>query len=134
MVTFTLSQSEWEFAKSRAIRAMCASVVYVPTCQTHANLSFLRANVPINVPTCQRCADYSTWRTNVPKAYQFFNYFSKELSNFWIFQLCSIFANFKNIWAILQNLSWKTKNLNFDICKISLRKNLGRRFQCSTCD
>ena len=36
-----------EPAKSRAINAMRASVVYVPT--------------------CQRCATYSTWRTNVLK-------------------------------------------------------------------
>ena len=39
-------------------------------------------------------------------------------------QLCSRFANFKNIWAILENLSRETKNLNFGICKLSLRKNL----------
>ena len=48
MVAFTLSQSVWEFAKSCAIRAMRASVVYVPTCKTRANFSFLRANgVPV---------------------------------------------------------------------------------------
>ena len=58
------------------------------------------------------------------KAQQFFNYFSKEFFDFWIFQLCSIFANFKNLWAILENLSCKTKNLNFVIRKISLTKNL----------
>ena len=33
-------------------------------------------------------------------------------------------ASFKNIWVILENLSRETKNFNFDICKISLRKNL----------
>ena len=42
MVTFTLSQSIYEFAKSHAMRAMCASVVYVSICQS-ANK---RANVP----------------------------------------------------------------------------------------
>ena len=42
-----------EFAKSRTIRDMRASVVYVPKCP-RANFSFLRANVPINVPrVCQ---------------------------------------------------------------------------------
>ena len=30
MVTFALSQSVWEFAKLRAIRARRASVVYMP--------------------------------------------------------------------------------------------------------
>ena len=58
------------------------------------------------------------------KAQQFFNYFSKEFFDFWIFQLCSIFANFKNLWAILENLSCEKKNLNFVIRKISLTKNL----------
>ena len=55
------------------------------------------------------------------KAYQFFNYFSNKFFNFSIFQSCSPFANFKNIWAILENLSRETENFNFDICKISLR-------------
>ena len=138
MVPFTLSQSIYEFAKSHAIRAMCASVVYVRMCQSAKRVptsNFLRANVPINVLTLQRCASYSTWCAKIPKAnqffnfvcqkaYQFFNYFSKEFFKFWVFQLCSTFANFKNIWAILENLSSETKNLNFNICKISLRKNL----------
>ena len=65
---------------------------YVPTCQR-------RAIFQICVPTCQ-------------KACQFFNYFSKEK----IFQLWLTFANFKNIWVILENSSRETKNLNFDIC------------------
>ena len=38
-----------EFAKSRATRA---SVVSLPTCQKRANISFLRANVPLP-KTCQ---------------------------------------------------------------------------------
>ena len=105
-----------------------------PTCQhpKHMPTSHI---VPINVSMCQRCAKYSTWYVSVAKAcqsfnficqkaYQFFNYFSKEFFNFWIFQSCSPFANVKNIWAILENLSHQTKNLNFVICKISLRKNL----------
>ena len=57
-----------KFAKSRAMcamRAMGASVVYVPTCQKRVNISFLRANLPINVPTCQK-------RANMPKKCQFF--------------------------------------------------------------
>ena len=66
--------------------------IYVPTCQR-------RAIFQICVPTCQ-------------KAWQFFNYFSKEK----IFQLWLTFANFKNISVILENLSRETKNLNFDIC------------------
>ena len=113
----------------------CASMVYVPTCKTRTNFSFVRVNMLINVPSCQKCAKYSIWRVSLPKGcqffkfacqktFQFFNYFSKEFFSFSIFQLCSTFANFKNIWAILENLSRETKNLNFGICKISLSKNL----------
>ena len=124
MVTSTLSKSVWEFAKSRA---------YVPCMPAWSTCP--RDNVQnacqLLIITCQR----ANKRANVPKAcqsfnfvfqktYQFFNYFLKEFFNFWIFQSCSPFANFKNIWAILENLSRETKNLNFDICKISLRKNL----------
>ena len=85
--------------------------------------------------TCQRCANFKTCRVNVrkacqvfnfacQKAYQFFNYFSDEFLNFWIYQSWSLFANLKNIWPILEKLSRQTKKLNFDICKISWRKNL----------
>ena len=92
-------------------------------------------NIPINVLACQRCANYSPWHAQHAvgahifnftwqKVYQFFNYFWKEFLNFWIFQLCSIFANFKNTWAIIEKLSRETKNSNFGISKILLRKNL----------
>ena len=79
----------------------------------------LRAkNVPkfhFYVPTCQRAKEVAIFQIDVPtcqKACQFFNYFSKEKN----FQLQLTFANFKNIWATLENLSRETKNLNFDIC------------------
>ena len=49
---------------------------------------------------------------------------AKRGANFWIFQLVLAFVNSKNIWTILEKLSHEKKNLNFDICKISLRKNL----------
>ena len=94
MVTFTPSQSVWQF--------------YVPSYHKRA----------INVPSCKWCVNYSTLpakgHTN----------FSEVFFNFWIFQLCSTFSNFKNICAILENLSGETKNSNFDICKILLQKNL----------
>ena len=98
-------------------------------------LPILRANVLVNVLTCQRCAYFKTCCVNVrkacqvfnfacQKAYQFFNYFSDEFFNFWIYQSCSVFANLKNIWPVLEKLSRQTKKLSFDICKISWRKNL----------
>ena len=61
---------------------------------------------------------------NVPKDVPIFQVFSKSIFNIRIFQLGLTFANFQNIWAILENLSRETKNLYFDVCKISLRKNL----------
>ena len=74
MVIFTLSQSVWEFAKSRVIRAMRPSVVYVPTCKARVNFSFLCAIVPINVPTCQWSANCLTLtakgRTNFSTIFQ----------------------------------------------------------------
>ena len=57
MVTFTLSQSAWELAKSRGTRAMHDSVVYVPMCQRskqRAIFPFWRANVSKSVPNVQR--------------------------------------------------------------------------------
>ena len=125
MVTCTLPQSVWEFAKLRTIRGMRASMVYMPMCKTRASFSFLRVNVP---HTCHKRGNVrmlcQLFNFACQRVYQFFNYFSKEFFNFWIFRLCSTFSNFKNICAILENLSRETKNSNFDICKISLRKNL----------
>ena len=82
---------------------------------------------------CQR----ANKRANVAKLCQLFNLeyqrakgvpifqlFSKRTFQFLNFSIMSIFATFKNIWAILQNLSRETKNSNFDFCKISLIKNL----------
>ena len=59
----------------RAMRAMPASLLYLPTrqrvclpmCQKRANFSFLRANMPINVLTWQRRSNFSTWGTKEPK-------------------------------------------------------------------
>ena len=95
-----------EFAKSHAMLtmyAMRASVIYVPTCQRAK--SVLTSH--FYVPTCQRHANYSTWRANLPifqlhlqKGVSVFQVFFKR-----IFQLCLTFANFKNVWAILENLS-----------------------------
>ena len=83
-------------------------------------------------------ACYRGLRVNVPKdcqilifTFQRANKRTKGVSIFQlrlpkgvpIFQLWSIFAHFENIWAILENLSREKSNLNFDICKISSRKN-----------
>ena len=64
-----------ELAKSHAMRAIHASVVYLPTCQKHANFSFFtcqRANKRANVPMGQKYANFSTWRANLPKGVPFF--------------------------------------------------------------
>ena len=74
----------------------------------------------------KRAKGVAVFRSGVPmsqKARQFLTIFQKKtLFLCRIFQLCLTFANFKNIWEILENLSRETKNLNFDICKISSKK------------
>ena len=84
-------------------------------CQKRANISFLNANLSINMPTYQRRANCSNWHANVPKVVPIFQLFFKR-KYFSIFQLWFKFANFKNIWTIPENLSRKTKTLNYDIC------------------
>ena len=101
------------------MRAIRASVVYVPTCQCAKSLPTSHFYVPINVPcvsrwqrranfsTCRanvpRRASILTWGANVPKGVpffnftcqtvcQFFNYFSKELCFFLcLINLCLIY-------------------------------------------
>ena len=68
-----------EFAKSRAMRAIRASVVYVPTCQ--------RANKRANVPTWQRRANFSTWRANVPRRANILTWRANVLKGVQFFQL-----------------------------------------------
>ena len=125
MVTFTLLQSVWDFAKLRAIRTMCARLVHVPSCQLLILTCQRATGVPViqlGVTTCQRRTNFST-----SPAKRCTN-FSTILQNIFQFLNFSIILkrlqNFKNILAILENLSREIKNLNFDICKISLRKNL----------
>ena len=78
MVTFALSQSVWEFAKLRAIRARRASVVYMPRAKCASTSQFY-------LPTCQSCANYSIFPakgfTNfsnifqiISSVFEFFNY------------------------------------------------------------
>ena len=81
--------------------------------------------MPINqlgVPTCQRRTNFST--SPAKRRTNFSTTFQKNFSIFEFFNYAQHLQNFTNIWAILENLSRETKNLNFDICKISLRKNL----------
>ena len=78
MLTSTLSQSIYEFAKSRAIRAMCASVVYVRMCQSAKRMP------TSNFFTYQR----ANKRANVPKMYQLFNLVCQHAKSESIFQLC----------------------------------------------
>ena len=78
MITCTLPQSVWEFAKSPTIRGMRASVVYMPMCKTRASFSFLRVNVP---HTCHKRGNVrmlcQLFNFACQRVYQFFNYFSK---------------------------------------------------------
>ena len=121
MITFTLSKKAQEFAKSCATGAMRDSVVYVPTCKTRVNFSFLHANVPIKVPTCQCFANYSNLpakgRTN------FSTIFQKNFSTFEIFnyqqhlQISRIFGQFQITYLVKQRIQV------FTFVKSFLRKN-----------
>ena len=119
---------------------MCANVdqrAYMRTYQKRTNFSFLHGNVPINGSTYQRARCVSViqfgmlacqetcqiFKFACQKPEKFFNYFSNEFFNFRTSQVCLTFSNFRNVWTILENFSRETKNLIFDICKISLRKN-----------
>ena len=81
----------WEHAKGMAIFQLG-----MLTCYRHANFSTLSAN--FSTSPAKRHANFST-------VFQKKNFFF----NFWIFQLCLTFANFKNIWAILENLNKEFK-------------------------
>ena len=76
-----------EFAKSRAMRAIRASVAYMPSYPRTKSVptshfyvpTCLHANKRANVPASQRRANFSTrrahiltWRANVPKGVPFF--------------------------------------------------------------
>ena len=75
-----------EFAKSRAMRAIRASAVYVPTCQRAKSVPTSHFYLPINVPTWQRRANFSTWRANVPRCVNFLTSRANLLKGVPIFQ------------------------------------------------
>ena len=97
----------WSKCQGSNVPKACQLLIF--TCQRAKAMS-----------TCQKACQFFSFGSKM--AFQLFNCFSKEFFNFWIFQLCLTFAYFKNIWAILENLSGETKNLNLYICKISSRK------------
>ena len=70
------------------------------------------------LPMCQTLCQFFNF--SCQNAHQFINYFSKEFFNLPF----SIMLNISKFKEHLGNLSCKTKNLNFDIFKISLRKKL----------
>ena len=93
MVTFTLSQSIYEFAKLRVIRAMCASMVYVATCQSAKPMPtshFLRANKRANVLkvcqlfnlVCQHAKGEPIFQLRLPKGVPVFQLFFKIIFRF----------------------------------------------------
>ena len=93
-----------------------------------------RANKRANQPNvcqlfnlaCQHVKEVPIFQIRLPKGVAIFQIFFKIIFQFLNFSIMlNICANFKNIWAILENFA-KQKNLNFGICQISLRKNLLR--------
>ena len=104
----------WEFGKLRAICVVC---------QTCANFTFLCANMLIIMPACQRCSIYSTWHAS------FSTMSAKRHTNFSIifkknFLIMLGICKFQEYFANSRKLISWNKELNFNICKILLRKNL----------
>ena len=116
--------SHVDFSKSCAMRA---SVVYAPTRQ-RASVSKAcqlliftcqRVNKPANVPkACQ------IFQIHLRKDVPIFQVFFKRAFQFFNISISLNICKFQEYLGNSRNLSRKTKNLNFDFCKISLRKNL----------
>ena len=86
-----------------------ASMVYLPTCQTRPNFSFVHVNVLINLPTCLRCANYSILscqrakgvpisQNRLPKSVPIFQLFFKRFFQFLNFSIML------NIWKFQEYL------------------------------
>ena len=109
------------------------------TCQKRGNFLFLPTNVPkafqsfnlasqpakgvpnfqLGVPACQKACQFFNFACQ--KAYQFFNDFSKEFFNFSIMlNICK----FQEYLGSSRKFISQNKEFKFDICKISLRRNL----------
>ena len=123
-IVFNCIWGMFEFAKSRAMRSIRASVVYVPTCQKHANFSFLRAkSMPIfqlGVPTRQKACQFFNFACQT--VCQFFNYFSKEFCFFiYLINLYLIyFLYFQYIPNICYLCEYIFSNLTLSSCVKSL--------------
>ena len=101
MVTFKISQSVMEFAKSRVIRATLGSMVYLPTCPRAQFLIFMyrRTNgqklwklFNLAFQWAKACQFFNFVCQN---SYQFFNYFSNEFFNLWIFLIMLNISKFQ---------------------------------------
>ena len=85
----------------------------MPTCQKACrvfNLACDHAKSHANFSNCH--GKVSIFQYHLPTGVPFFQLFSKK-NIFGIFQLYLTFANFKNIWTILEHLSFKIKYPNF---------------------
>ena len=109
MVTFTLLQSVWEFPKLRAIRAMCASVVYEPNACQLFIFTGQRANKCANVPkvcqlfnlACQRAKSVLIFELRLPKGVPIFQLFFR----FSIFEFFNYFSGFQFLnFSIMLNI------------------------------
>ena len=89
--------------------------VKVPKCEKRTNFLFF---------TCQYAKGKPIFQLCLPKGVPIFQLFLKRIFQFSNFSIMLSICKFQEYFAILENLSRETKNLNFDISKISLRKNL----------
>ena len=91
--------------------------------KTRLLASKLKIKIYLHWENLWRVQNFESWghaqifNQSAKKCANFSTIFQKKIFfNFSVFQLWLTFAKFKNIWAILENLSCGTKNLNFDIC------------------
>ena len=106
-------------ARSHAILAMHASMVYVPTCQTCANLSLLFTNVPTMCQlfnlACQRAKGVPVFLLHLPKGVPIFQLFFKIIFQFSNFSIMLAICKFQEYLENSRKLISQTKNLYTDI-------------------
>ena len=99
---------------------------HVSTRQKRANLSFLRANVPVNMPkhqrakgvpvvslwvlTCHKCANSLIWHSNVPKGAPIFRLFFNRVFYFLNFSIMIYIYKFQEYLRNKEFEFWHLQN------------------------
>ena len=131
-----------EFAKSHAIRAIHARVVYLPKACQLLIFTCQRANKRADVPMCQRRVSFSSQRANVQRRANFlsfgkrraiffkfacqklFNYFSRELHFLYTKYIYILYIFYMNIFFYLNLQAVCKKPIYKSMNQIIMHKNL----------